>query len=961
MTHSSRGPERPTRAKPRRLAPHLLYFSNRVLNEVFKPRNKHLSSAADNFTAGSSVHKASFFVGRFAAGYVSASEFHAKLFSFTLFLLSLFGVRVNAETLPVAVANCVAVSRVDSVSPKGEALVFGGTGELSARVVSAESVSEAAFAGFSSVTIELPGAELGAAAAFAAWETGSFAVMRISRYRSADGCGLRVRLQARAARDWMVATEGSTLVLSPVLTEIERRRRTEVPSGQLTDPSERTSGSAHAAASYSGYSLQGSGSFTGWQLQAGIAQGLGTIGVLRGFVSTFSPADQTGAPYGALGLSGIPLGFASADVVGGDVEVAYGETGGGMAIGSFVPNTLLIRGGGASFDLPGGFRVQGFAGRAAYASLFRLPGFDGVSSEISDDTVSGVQASWGTGSQWLSFGAGFARSVFAAGGTQRNFLQSAEARLDKRASLRLTLEESSSQLPGGDRSGTALTVEPVARLKDLDLGGFVRFLDDGYLPPAGEGFFAGLRRSYSLYGQYRAFDRLSFSAGLGQSKSFSLLDPTDVGSVSSSKSIGVGVQVARPASLSLDYSSSDEVTDPGAVLPANSLTESWGASGSVSTGALGTTVRFGHDRTVNRLSSTLDLDSTRVDVDMNLALTDAHDAYARLRYADSHRIDGQSAGENYSVLAGYRAGGHAIGSLHAEASYSVTPAGIAAFGSKQAVATLGWQSAPQFKLAQASASISYQLLQVDGQPNRQGAAFMLSASRTFGWGERTRPVAPSESRSMPLSAPSDLASSVLDVSVFEDLDGSGLRGKDEPLVPGVEFLMDGIRNATPETGRWETRVPAGAHTVELVPGSLPREYVPSGVARTVAVPRFAHRTLEIPVRPAGFVEGSVVARGTLLAPEALAGLVVRIEGRGVRREAATDDRGSFDLSALPVGDYTVTLDESSLSDDAAVEGPSSVEISVLRRQKARVTFTLHKTSLRERIRGGAGMSSFEFN
>ncbi len=877
-----------------------------------------------------------------------------------LFALPGFSELAQAQE-PAGPADCTARALLDSVRPAGESLTFAGTGTFAARVASVESVSEEAFAGFSSLTLDLPGADLGTSPASAAWETGPFAALRISRYRTATECGLRVRVLTRAARDWTVESLGATAVLAPVLTEADRRRR-EIPTGQLTDPAERTSGSAHAAASFSGNTLEESGSFTGWQLQAGFAQGLGKIGVLRGFISTFSPKERTGAPYAALGLGGIPLGFASADVVGGDVEVAYGETGGGMALGSFVPNTLLVRGGGASVDLPGGFRLQGYGGRAAYASLFRLPGFAGVSSEISDDTVYGAQASWGTASGWLSFGAGFARSAYAAGGTQQNLVQAGEARLDRRASLRLTLEESRAQLPDGDRSGTALTVEPMAKLRDLDLGGFVRFLDKDFLPPAGQSYFAGLRRSYSLYGQYRAFDRVTVSVGLGQSKSFSLLDPTDVGSVSSSRSVGISLQVARPTSLSLDYSSSDVATDAGALLPSDSFTESWGASGSLATGPLGTTVRFGQDRTQNRLDSALDLESRRLDVDMNLALAEARDAYARVRYADSHRADGQRAGQNYSVLAGYRTGGPSVGSLHAEASYAVTPAGIAAFGSRQAVATLGWQSASSFKLAQASASVSYQLLQVDGQPSRQGGAFMISASRSFGWGERTRPAAPAASRSLPLSAPSDLASSVLDVAVFEDLDGDGLRGKDEPLVGGLELFVDGARTATPDGGRWETRVPAGAHTVQLVAGSLPRDYVLTAGAETVAVPRFSRRAVEIPVRPAGFVEGAVVARGALLSPEALSGLVVTIEGGGIRREAFTDERGAFDLSALPVGKYTVTLDESSLSDDAAVEGASTAQVSVQRREKARVTFTLRRISIRDRIRGGGGgLSSYELN
>ena len=862
-----------------------------------------------------------------------------------------------AKPLPAA---CAAVALLDAVRAAGDTLTFTGTGTITGRIESAETVSEEAFAGFSSVTLDLPGAELGAAPASATWEAGPFASMRIARYRADGECGLRVRLLARVARDWTVEALGSSSVLAPVVTEAERRRR-EIPSGTLTDPAERTSGSAHASASFSGNTLEESESFTGWQLQAGVAQGLGKIGVLRGFVSTFSPKENTGAPYGAIGLGGIPLGFASADVAGGDVEVAYGETGGGMALGSFVPNTLLVRGGGASVDLPGGFRLQGYGGRAAYASLFRLPGLAGVSSEISDDKVYGAQASWGTSSGWLSFGAGFARSVYAAGGTQQNLVQAGEARLDTRASLRLTLEESRADLPGGDRSGTGLTVEPLARLRDLDLGGYVRFLDKDFLPPAGQGYFAGLRRSYSLYGQYRAFDRVSVSVGLGQSKSFSLLDPTDVGSNSSSRSVGVSMQVARPASLSLDYSSTDVATDPGALLPADSFTESWGASGSLAAGRLGTTVRFGQDRTVNRLDSGLDLESRRLDVDLSLAVAEARDAYARVRWADSHRADGQRAGENYSVLAGYRAGGPSVGSVHAEASYSVTPAGVAAFASRQAVATLGWQSGPSFKVAQASASVSYQLLQVDGQPARQGGAFMVSATRSFGWGDRTRPAAPSASRSLPLSAPSDLASSVLDVAVFEDLDGDGLRGKDEPLVGGVELAVDGALAETPDAGRWETRVPAGSHTVQLVAASLPRDYVLTAGMETVAVPRFAHRAVEIPVRPAGFVEGSVVARGTLLSPEALSGLVVTIEGGGIRREAFTDERGAFDLAALPVGTYTVALDESSLSEDAAVEGPTSVSVSVQRREKARVVFTLRKASIRDRIRGGGGLSTYDLN
>jgi len=423
------------------------------------------------------------------------------------------------------------------------------------------------------------------------------------------------------------------------------------------------------------------------------------------------------------------------------------------------------------------------------------------------------------------------------------------------------------------------------------------------------------------------------------------------------------MQVARPASLSLDYSSTDVSTDPGASLPADSTTQTWGASGSLAAGAFGATVRFGHETTRNLLSSTLDLESTRVDVDMNLAVDESRDAYGRLRWADSKRVDGTSAGRNYSVLAGYRAAASRAGSLHAEASYAITPAGVAAFGSRQTVATVGWQSPQAFALAQANASVSYQLLQVDGQPARQGGAFMISASRSFGWGARKRPVAPTSSRSLPLSAPSDLASSVLDVTVFEDLDGDGRRGPGEPLVAGVELSVDGARQATPEEGPWESRVPAGAHTVNLVASSVPREYVVTAGVENVAVPRFGRRDVQIPLRPAGFVTGSIVARGALLSAEAVSGLVVVVEGGGIRREAMSDEHGSFDLSALPVGDYRVTLDPSSLGDDATVDGPLSVSVSVHRREKASVTFALRKAGIRDRVRGGGGggFASFELN
>jgi|GEM_PF-6221145 len=147
--------------------------------------------------------------------------------------------------------------------------------------------------------------------------------------------------------------------------------------------------------------------------------------------------------------------------------------------------------------------------------------------------------------------------------------------------------------------------------------------------------------------------------------------------------------------------------------------------------------------------------------------------------------------------------------------------------------------------------------------------------------------------------------------VFEDLNGDGRRQEGEPGIPGVEVAVD--ENArqplvTDTEGTFRGIVLLGRHTLRLVPASVPTEYLLRGVGPVeveVMYDRPAQCAFPL-ARRVGSIRGYVVddTRGG-----GLADVKVLL---GERDFTFTDKRGFFRFTALPAGEYDLSLDPRTL-------------------------------------------------
>ncbi len=163
-------------------------------------------------------------------------------------------------------------------------------------------------------------------------------------------------------------------------------------------------------------------------------------------------------------------------------------------------------------------------------------------------------------------------------------------------------------------------------------------------------------------------------------------------------------------------------------------------------------------------------------------------------------------------------------------------------------------------------------------------------------------------RALPLPLPVPVAPLVAG-SVFEDRDGNGRRDPGEPTVPGVTLQLGPVRQTTNAAGRFAFSTDVGrGHTLEIDAGSLP----PGTIVPPAAALR-GHGHIDIPIVPTGglrltlFLDENGNAARDPAEPAATGALVSLIDAAGRRRDAVSDDDGTIEFRALPVGVYDVRI------------------------------------------------------
>ncbi|HEV2145874.1 MAG TPA: carboxypeptidase-like regulatory domain-containing protein, partial [Longimicrobiaceae bacterium] len=167
-------------------------------------------------------------------------------------------------------------------------------------------------------------------------------------------------------------------------------------------------------------------------------------------------------------------------------------------------------------------------------------------------------------------------------------------------------------------------------------------------------------------------------------------------------------------------------------------------------------------------------------------------------------------------------------------------------------------------------------------------------------------------------------------TVFEDLDGDGARGPDEPAVAGVWVGVGGLRTRTDDTGRYDTW------------SVLPYEVVPVRVdTTTLPDPSWVPATPAVLLRPSPHLYTRVDF--PLLRTRELAGLLVAGDGvptaggvtveitalsTGAVQRVPTFSDGEYYLGRLRPGEYEVRVAASSLAVLGARAEPEAVRFTI---------------------------------
>ncbi len=832
---------------------------------------------------------------------------------------------VPFKPLPLSTA-CGEPAKLRGVELLPEGLRLEWAGPPPAPGLSTESVRERGLSGFSRLVLSFSNAISEGLPPRAAAAAGPFAEARLRLLRSPEGCPLlRIELLLREEGPWETVTDKEHFLLRKASPQAGEGRR----GAETVEP----------AAEGLRFSLTGARSDFGrgerqdsGNLQIGYARRT-AAGLFQAFAADYRPRGAgSGAPYGAMALSGLAAGPYSLGLAAGDVETTLGP-----AQADFLsPTTLLLRGGAATLS-KGTARFALFAGRAAQPSLSRLPDASGVLPEIGKDRVEGAQLLFALPSLSLDLGAGFLRNRPVGGEGWENAFLSLGYAPKPEVRSRLLLEGSS----GG---GWAATLEPRWNTPSLSLGGYYRYTDKDFRPPLGTSLFASLRHGYNLYGSARLTEDLSASLSLSQSKSFSLFDPAQSGTLSSYRSASLSWQAGGGVTLGLFGSTSESRSDRGVSIPTRARSENSGLSLSFGFRETLLSLRLAKEAVRDPLQRNQDLTAWRLDAEGRRSFGPGSEGRLLVRLYDGKRPSGERVNRYYEARAEGRWSLSRGGALSADVSFSETPPGPALFRVRQEGAGLALDLGAT--ALRGSLRASWFRQEVAGRRGRDGFLLQLHLGGLLSRGSRP-PAVPAETRALPLpfEAPE---TALLRVSAFWDEDGDGSRGASEKPLPATVLLDGRPRGLSPE-GEGRFVLSPGTHALEVQwSGEILDGYL-DAPRKTVLLQAGRTERVAFAARPAGRLEGRLLFRGALPFPGALGQVRITAEGRGFRKEAVTDEEGNFSFGALPEGTVRIVLDRTTLAQGVVAEEPWEKEVFIERKKRTGVAFSLRAATARERI------------
>jgi hypothetical protein len=501
--------------------------------------------------------------------------------------------------------------------------------------------------------------------------------------------------------------------------------------------------------------------------------------------------------------------------------------------------------------------------------------------------------------------------------------------------------------------GFALTLEPRIATSIISASGAFRFITPQFHAPAGSSFFSSLRRSYNLTVAARPSARMNVDVSSGQAKTFSLFDPEDVGTLSSSRSISAGYGMTDHLSSFINYGESDIKTEAGALIRADSHTTRYGFGSAYHLPRVSTSMQVSKEAITNELDRSLDFEATRFDFDQTYHARDRLEIFDRAHYEDARRLEGPAAGSGYGAMTGVRYYRPGRGNLSAQVGFSEAPAGVALQRVRQSFASLSVAGSGSSFL-QASMSLTFQRVEVGNSTPQDAWLLSFGGGHLLRWGSGLPPIPPSESRAMRLT---DTVISTrerlpLTVFVYEDVDRDGRLSPSDRGISEVPLLIDSERAFTSHGGEVTLSVNAGSHRVSLPPEGPLLEYFVSTPSRSVTAVPGRPEVVAMRVLPAGRIAGRIVfptARATVLD-----GVRVTATSADLERSAVSAPDGTFNLGVVPTGDYLLRVDLGTLPEGVALDGQPQISVHVGRGERATPVLRLRRATARERfgIQGG---------
>ncbi len=153
--------------------------------------------------------------------------------------------------------------------------------------------------------------------------------------------------------------------------------------------------------------------------------------------------------------------------------------------------------------------------------------------------------------------------------------------------------------------------------------------------------------------------------------------------------------------------------------------------------------------------------------------------------------------------------------------------------------------------------------------------------------------------------------------VFRDDNQNGRYDPGEPLLPGVRVIVGTRPVVSDSNGEFRVWDLLPFEPVSVLVDSMSIDsplLVPAFATATLVPNPNRFRTLDVPIEPAGVIEGRIWrARGDTREPMGVVMLVLTDHHTGARRHFASFSDGAFYLMGVKAGDYELTVDEAGLA------------------------------------------------